>query len=50
MLKKLVIAFDSGSLLNSFGFKGQLISKANLKFSFEPKNERKYFFISALAF
>jgi hypothetical protein len=29
--------------------KGQLISKANSKFSFEPKNQRKYFCISALA-
>ena len=29
--------------------KGQLISKANLKFSFEPKTERKYFCVSALA-
>ena len=29
--------------------KGQLISKQILKFSFEPKNQRKYFCISALA-
>ena len=29
--------------------KGQLISKANLKFSFEPKTEAKYFCIPALA-
>ena len=28
--------------------KGQIISKANLKFSFEPKIERQYFSISAL--
>ena len=27
--------------------KGQLILKANLKFSFEPKNQRKYFCISS---
>jgi hypothetical protein len=30
-------------------FKGQLISKANLNFSFEPKTDRMYFSISALA-
>ena len=28
--------------------KGQLISKANFLFSFEPKNERNYFLISSL--
>ena len=33
--------------LNRENVEGQLISKA--KFSFEPKNERKYFYISALA-
>ena len=32
-----------------FYTKGQLISKANFECSFEPKNERKYFCISALA-
>ena len=29
-------------------FKGQVISKANLKFSFEPNIERKYFSISTI--
>ena len=33
--------------LNRENVEGQLISKAKL--SFEPKNERKYFYISALA-
>ena len=30
--------------------KGQLISKANFKISFQPKTEQNYLLISALAF
>ena len=36
------------SVIIWFHGKGQLISKANSTVSFEPKNEQKYFSISAL--
>ena len=40
--------YTSLNVFFSVLFKGQIISKANLKFLFEPKIERKYFSISGL--
>ena len=48
VLGLLVGCKENEDFLKTLTPKGQIISKANFEFSFEPKIERKYFSISAL--